>query len=202
MVPSSAMRILAWKVVLAGALAAATVTPTSFFATERVAEAALARAATLRHLVTVADLVVEGTPMENTSVWEEIPGSGKRIVTYTRVEIAQSVYGKGSKDVWVRTLGGVVGNIGQRVDGEAVLVPGERAVLFLKALPEGPHAVVEMAQGHYLVKTADNAPRLHPSPRVGGLVAGEGKPAHLVLGQKIVPEAIDLIRAERKAVER
>jgi hypothetical protein len=172
-------------------------------------EAAMAREVSLRHLVTVADAVVEGTPEENTSVWEEIPGVGRRIVTYTRVSVGQVVYGPAApKDVWVRTLGGVVGDIGQRVEGEAVLVPGERSVLFLKATAEGTHHVVEMAQGHYLVRLEGGAARLRPSPHHGALVKGRGeakdvaRPARDVLTGKPVVDAISAIRVERKAAGR
>ena len=188
---------------LAASLAAAVVAPSSFlvatFAAEPRAEASLAAAATLKHLVTLSDTVVDGTPEEAKAVWEDVPGIGKRIVTYTRVNVEQAAYGSPDKTIWVRTLGGVVGKIGQRVEGEAVLVPGERAVLFLKSSPEGHFRVVEMAQGHYpLVKEAD-VPRLQKSPHLAGVLRGNERAAHEVLVGKAVGEAFDLVRTERKA---
>ena len=136
---------------------------------------------------------------EAKAVWEDVPGVGKRIVTYTRVNVEQAAYGSPDKTIWVRTLGGVVGKIGQRVEGEAVLVPGERAVLFLKSSPEGHFRVVEMAQGHYpLLKDAD-VHRLQKSPHLAGVLRGNERAAHEVLVGKAVGEAFDLVRTERKA---
>ena len=186
----------------AASLAAASVVPffAASFVAEPRAEASLAAVATLRHLVTLADTVVEGTPEEFSAVWEDVPGVGKRIVTYTRVTVASVAYGNPDASVWVRTLGGVVGKTGQRVEGEAVLVPGERAVLFLKRAPEGHFHVVEMAQGHYLLKKESDTHRLTRSPFVGGVVPRNGaQAAHEVLVGKSVADAFELSRTERKA---
>lgn len=174
------------------------------------AEAATVREATLRHLVEVADVVVEATPQESTSVWEDLPGVGRRIVTYTRLSIGEAVYGTTQKQLWVRTLGGVVGDIGQRVEGEAVLVPGERSLLFLTATGSGTHTVAELAQGHYLVKQekAGEGPRVRPSPRHGNVVPvrpeerERAKVAREVLAGRELAEAVTVIRAERKAAGR
>lgn len=203
MIASLAMRTRSFSMALAATLLAAHAVPSFLvtFAGESRAEAMTARAATLRELVTLADLVVEGTPEESKSLWEEIPGGGRRIVTYSRVSVSQVVYGAGQSDVWVRTLGGTVGNVGQRVEGESVLVPGERAVFFLKKRDDGTHAVAEMSQGHYLVKQADGAQRLHPSPHLGHLVKSDKSSplARELLVGKAIDDASALIRAERKA---
>ncbi len=165
------------------------------------AQAGLAFAVSLRQLVKVADLVVEGTAEDSHSVWEDVPGAGRRIVTYTRVAVAETAYGKPSKDVWVRTLGGVVDKIGQRVEGEATLVSGAHALLFLKAREDGTHAIAEMAQGHFLV-SADAARKVTPS--AAALLRGKTpeRPARELLMGKSLRAAIDLIRAEKKAVEK
>lgn len=162
------------------------------------AHAGLAFAVSLKQLVKVADLVVEGTAEESTSVWEEIPGAGRRIVTYTRIAIDDTAYGKQQKEVWVRTLGGIVDKVGQRVEGEAMLSSGSRALLFLKVREDGTHSVAEMAQGHFHV-TPDTARKLVPS--VAAVLRGKtpDKPARELLAGKNVRVAIELIRAEKKA---
>ena len=68
-------------------------------------------------LVKDADSVGVVTPVESKSVWEE-----GRIYTYTRVKVEQGVAGElgTGAEGWVRTMGGVVGKIGQLVDGEPV----------------------------------------------------------------------------------
>src|SRR5258706_15471203 len=94
-------------------------------------------------LVSKSTLVVAGTPLDGTSVWEDSEGGrGRRIVTYTRLRVDRVIDGRPPPEVWIRTLGGHVGDIGQHVDGEAVLVPAQASLLFLRSLSDGTHAVV------------------------------------------------------------
>jgi len=73
-----------------------------------------------------------------------------RIVTDTVVRVIESVEG-GARvgDTFViRRLGGVVGDLGMHVEGEATLAPGERAIVFAKRVaPSAPLRTVGMAQG-------------------------------------------------------
>ena len=66
------------------------------------------------------------TPVSASSLWED-----GRIATYTKVHVARVVAGTPTADVWVKTLGGVVGDIGQQVEGEAVLLVGQQSLVFL-----------------------------------------------------------------------
>lgn len=96
-------------------------------------------------LVKDADAVAIITPQDASSVWED-----GRIVTYTRVKIDQSVAGDAPRETWVRTLGGVVGKVGQLVDGEPVLTPGKPSLLFLhKFRTAGTWEVSARAQGQF-----------------------------------------------------
>lgn len=167
------------------------------------ADASLHLEVTLEHLVKISDVAIEGTPEEARSLWEEVPGGGRRIVTYTRVHVAQKAYGEASPDVWVRTMGGQVGDVGQKVEGEAQLVPGERSVLFLKASAEGPLRVVEMAQGQYLVKREDKVDRLLLSPYLGKVIPSRDpkerdRSARVLLHGRPLGEAMAVIRQARK----
>ncbi|MCU0658268.1 MAG: hypothetical protein MUF64_24295 [Polyangiaceae bacterium] len=167
------------------------------------ADASLHLEVTLDHLVRVSDVALEGIPQDAQSQWEEIPGGGRRIVTYTRVKVAQKAYGDAGQEVWVRTLGGQVGDIGQRVEGEAALVPGERSVLFLKASQEGPLRVVEMAQGQYLVRKEDKTERLKLSPYLGKILPSRdekerARAARVLLHDRALGEAMGVIRQARK----
>ena len=69
---------------------------------------------------------------------------GRRIVTYTRLRIDRMVDGNPQAEVWVRTLGGHVGDIGQHVDGEAVLMPSRPGLV----LPAGPARRHPRGRGH------------------------------------------------------
>lgn len=125
----------------------------------------------LAQLATRSSAVVLGTAEESRSVWEE-SGGRRRIVTYHRVALERVVAGKQEgTDAWVRTLGGVVGEIGQRVEGEAVLPRGKRVMLFLTSRADGSSSVVGMAQGVWMVvKEADGAERVKPGLQRGVLV--------------------------------
>lgn len=137
------------------------------------AEASVSLLVSLEELVRGSAFVVVGTPTEHRSEWAELP-SGRRIVTYTKVTVDKSLAGAPPKELWVRTLGGVVGKIGQTVSGEAKLKKGEKAVLFL-AKAGSDHVVASMAQGHYPVeKDAKGVLRLRASPDAGLLLPQPG----------------------------
>jgi len=114
------------------------------------------------------------TPVEQRSVWED-----GRIYTYTRMRVESRVAGELPRDPWVRTMGGIVGRVGQRVEGEAVLTPGQPSLLFLHAQidPEtrAPLETLEVTargQGQFpvLVGDDDHRPRLASGTSVGGLL--------------------------------
>jgi hypothetical protein len=54
--------------------------------------------------------------------------------------------------IMVRTLGGIVGDLGQVVHGEAVLGPGKRTALFLHRVNPDFFSVMAMAQGAYPIE--------------------------------------------------
>jgi hypothetical protein len=155
----------------------------------------------LAELATRATRVVIGSALESLSVWEQQVSDGAlRIVTYHRVKVERTVAGAPpSAEVWVRCLGGTVGTIGQRVEGEAVLPRGERLMLFLAARADGTASVVSMAQGAYLVRRgADGVERLKPSPERGMLLprpARRSAAADLV--DRSVEEAVRLVTSAR-----
>ncbi len=103
-----------------------------------------------------ADLVVlarVGTPAAH---WQD-----RRIVTVTPVDIEEVWVGHSSdRTLAIETLGGVVGDIGQRVDGEAQLAPGQHVVLFL-AGATSRFRVLSLAQGAFHV-----LPDVSAAPRV------------------------------------
>ncbi len=118
-----------------------------------------------------ADAVGVVTPMEAKAVWED-----GRIYTYTKVKVDQSVAGDvatGSEG-WVRTMGGVVGKIGQMVDGEPVLTIGKPSLLFLRQWKQGgTYQVSARAQGQFPIKIDDatKVKRVIRSANVGMLFA-------------------------------
>lgn len=112
------------------------------------ARASVSFAVAYDDMVADADIAAVVTPVEQKSVWEE-----NRIVTYTRLKVEEGVAGQAATgaEVWVRTLGGSVGKIGQLVDGEPVFVSGKSSLVFARALRPGTFTVVARAQGQFPV---------------------------------------------------
>ena len=112
------------------------------------ARASVSTAVTFEALVRDTTSVGLATPIEQHAVWE-----GGAIFTYTRVHVESAVAGAlgTGAETWVVTRGGVVGDVGQVVDGEAVLHLGVPSLLFLREDPSGPgaHVVTARAQGQF-----------------------------------------------------
>jgi len=149
----------------------------------------------LDELVQQSAYVVVATAAEQKSQWEDLPG-GRRIVTYTRLVVENAVVGKPDSELWVRTLGGAVGDIGQAVSGEAQIVPGSRSFLFL-AKTAGGTVVTAMAQGHFpIAADASGVRKLAPSPDAGTLLRRRGPSlsAREMLVGSTVEQAMDTVR--------
>lgn len=142
-------------------------------------------------LVKDADAVGVVTPVDSKTVWED-----GRIVTYTHVKVEQGVAGDlgTGADGWVRTLGGVVGKIGQLVDGEPVFTANKSSLVFLRKFKgTGTWEVSARAQGQYPIvvddsdKTKPASRRVMRSGAVGLLLPP--KPASTVPSTTIGPPA-------------
>src|SRR5512142_2268947 len=96
-----------------------------FFAVPR-ADASVSFTVVLDALTEESSAACVATPIDSKSVWED-----GRIATYTRVHVDRVLAGALASEIWVKTLGGAVGDVGQIVDGEAVLRTGQQSVLFL-----------------------------------------------------------------------
>src|SRR5262249_8649295 len=135
------------------------------------------------------------------SVWEDWP-SGRRIVTYTKLSIERAVVGSPGSEIWVRTLGGVVGSIGQNVAGEAQIATGSRALLFLRKTDDAG-LVTGMAQGHApTVPETARTPsfRLAPRPDSGTLLPRRGP--SISARERLVGVTLDEALAAVKQVRR
>ncbi len=96
-----------------------------------------------------ADVVAIVSTGSAKSVWED-----GRIYTYTELHVDQPVAGDANTGStgWVRTMGGVVGEIGQLVDGEAVFNKDQNSLLFLRKFnANGVFEVSARGQGQYPV---------------------------------------------------
>ncbi len=137
---------------------------------ESEARASISIAVTWDRLLHASSSAVVATPIEASSVWEN-----GRIRTYTHLRVDRGVAGDVAtgSEVWVRTLGGVVGKIGQLVDGEAKLTAGQPSLLFLCQAGAGALEVTARGQGQFPIIAADahSAPRVVRSGAAGALLA-------------------------------
>ena len=131
------------------------------------AEASVSTAATLEGLVGFAHVVALAEPTESRTEWQ-----GGKIVTYTRLVVVERVSGEAPASVWVKSLGGTVGDIGQSVEGEPTFVMGARSLVFLRRLPNDAaaadlHVVVSRAQGQYPLALEKARWMVRPNVRMG-----------------------------------
>ena len=149
-----------------GASSAIAIVATTFIP---VAHASVSIAVTFDGLLKETSAAAVVSPEERLSVWEN-----GRIYTYTRAHIDRTVagdVGATNDEAWIRTMGGVVGDIGQRVDGEAVLTVGRPTLLFLHPGPPGAFEVTARGQGQFpVVLNEKNELRLIRGSNVGMLL--------------------------------
>jgi hypothetical protein len=131
------------------------------------------------------------TGFEQKAVWED-----DHIYTYTHVRVDTAVAGslKTGDEAWVRTMGGVVGRIGQVVDGEAVMILGRPSLLFVHEGTAGVLDVTARAQGQFaVVVDAQSHHMLARSSAVGALVAPHPGSGGVPTGATPGPLASDVI---------
>jgi hypothetical protein len=144
------------------------------------ASASVSIAATFDGLLRASTTAAVVSAIESRAVWED-----GRIYTYTHVRVERPIAGElgTGAEAWVRTMGGVVGKVGQIVEGEAVFMPGDRSVLFLRPGPVGAYVVTDRGQGQFPVVTDEHqTARVVRSHAVGMLV-----PARRVLSTATTP---------------
>lgn len=107
------------------------------------AAASVTLALDLRELVERSDRVVVGSVLRQEARWD----ARRRIVTDVTVEVEQTMKGEPAREIVVRRLGGAIGELGMRVEGEPDFTDGQRAVLFARRLGSGALRPVGMGQG-------------------------------------------------------
>ncbi len=121
------------------------------------AQATQARSASVEALTRGSDLVVRGRVQSVTPRWSE---DGRRIFTFAEVRASSLWKGHAAGPVTVIVPGGVVGRIGQRVDGAPTFDEGEEVVVFLTRAEAGAFRVNGLAQGKFRVEGAVARPDL------------------------------------------
>ncbi len=110
------------------------------------ARATVTMALELEQLVAQSDVIVVATTLGWQSRW----GSRNRIVTDVTLRVEESIKGRYhvNDTLVVTRLGGAIGDLGMRVEGVAAFYKGQKALVFLRQVPElGEYRVVGMSQG-------------------------------------------------------
>jgi hypothetical protein len=153
------------------------------------AAATIVRSLTLPALVQRSRRIVVVTALDAESHFEDL-GRRRRIVTDTRVRVEEKL-AKGDgieNELLVRTLGGSVGRLGERVHGQAQLLLGEPCVAFLLQGPDGLHYVNGMAQGHYPLRGAA-VQKLLSSPDLPEILDFESSAVKALAGSELAAAA-------------
>lgn len=133
------------------------------------AAASVSVAVSWQGLLEASTVAAVATPVEARSAWED-----GRIYTYSLVRVTRAIAGALPSDgaVWVRTMGGIVGDIGQRIEGEPELFVGQSSLLFLQPGPNGSFHVTARAQGQFpvIAASAERPAYVVRSHSVGALV--------------------------------
>jgi hypothetical protein len=116
------------------------------------AHATLLVALDVEGLAGSSDAVVRATVTRVSSRWTR---DGGRIVTDIELDVAETWKGGVRKTIVVMQPGGVVGDLGQRVDGVATFALGEDVVLFLEARGDR-FTVAGLAQGRFKVEASSD----------------------------------------------
>ena len=90
---------------------------------------------------------------------------GGRILTDTELKVTEVLKGKAPPTVVVMQPGGVVGDIGQRVEGVAPFRVGEEVLVFLDARGNSDHFMVTgMIQGKYRIERSSDGTAVYAVP--------------------------------------
>ena len=143
----------------------------------------------------LADTVIRGTVVRTEGRWS---GDRRTIFTEVEIQVAETLKGRARKSVIVRERGGVVGNIGQRVDGVASFQKGEEVVVFLARKPDDSFAVEGMAQGKFRVeRTSDGRAAFAVRGDVDAVILDRATGRPVQLEQR--PRTLDELRGEIRA---
>ncbi|MCC7538127.1 MAG: hypothetical protein IT379_18010 [Deltaproteobacteria bacterium] len=123
----------------------------------RPASASVVLALDLDELVAQSDEIVVAEVLSQSASWV-----GRRIETDVRLRVDETVFGSSRRGnvIVVRRIGGNVGEIGMRVEGEPTFVVGQRTLLFLRRA-YGILRVVGMSQGAMRIEPG-TPPIVHP----------------------------------------
>lgn len=139
------------------------------------ASATIIEALSLAELVQEADHVVLVTCIDEHALRD----SRRRIVTDFDLRVEDVIEGPSAigSHLTMRRIGGAIGDLGMRIEGEPHLVVGERYLVFLRQLPSGTLRPVGMSQGVMPIQAPTASAPAMVIPGGGGLALRQRGPA-------------------------
>ncbi len=119
-------------------------------------------------LIDETRVAVVVVPIRNESRWEN-----GRIYTSTVARVDKVIAGRieVGNEITIRALGGIVGEVGQSVDGEPVFDRDRAALVFLRPIDgDSRYRVVGRAQGQFAIDTTSGMRKVRASRQVGTLI--------------------------------
>jgi hypothetical protein len=116
-----------------------------------------AAAVSVEGLARASDTVVRGQVRKITPTLSQ---DGKRIYTLVDLDVSSTWRGQRLASAQVIVPGGIVGGIGQRVEGVPGFAGGEEVVVFLQQAEAGGYRVAGLAQGKFSVAGLNASPDL------------------------------------------
>jgi hypothetical protein len=164
----------------------------------RESEATVVVPLTREELTAQSDFVVRATVLSRRSGWNE---DRSQIVTWTRVRVTEYLKGAGASELIIRQFGGEVDGLASEIPGDARLVPGQHAVLFLRQ-GEGVVFLTSLAQSVFFVTIGpDRGPIVRRE--LGGLSFARWVNGRMALAEPPTeaPEALEqFVRSVRSIV--
>lgn len=120
-------------------------------------------AADVTVLTQSSDAIVIGTVRTSAP---RLTQDGRRIVTDTEIQVSEVLKGNPEKTIVVMQPGGVVGDVGQRVEATAPFAAGEEVVVFLERRGLDRWAVTGMIQGKFTIQRDYAIPAGATSPEL------------------------------------
>ncbi len=155
------------------------------------ASATLIEALDMRTLVTDSDHIVLGTVIHTEARYDHLD----RIVTDATLRIEENMWGRAAENgtIVMRSLGGAMGDVGMRIEGEPSLDVGDRVILFAREIrSERVLRPVGMSQGVLPVQRLSGGPTVMPGGHGLSLVQrdhdGQLRPAP---GALLEPTSLD-----------
>jgi len=148
------------------------------------AQGSVVEAFELSELVAEADRIVLGRVVFSESFWR----ANGTIATWHRVEVKRHMRGSGYHDdeILIETMGGRVGDIVMRVEGEPSLAVGERVIVFARDDAYGVFRPVGMAQGVMRLRMDEGAETVFQS-REGLLLVRRNAKGELTRSRGALP---------------